>query len=474
MREFVLRRLAPLLDTDRGLWSVVAGVCALVYALTAHWRSPGLDSEAAAWPAWSLAHRGTLDLSGIAGLPYGNVWFLHAHGQILSNRTIGDVLTGVPVNLLLGWTGISAPAAAALTAVLVSAAAMATLALVLRPLAGRWALPGVVAVALGTAVWTVSSEELWTHTGDVLWLSLILLALSRGRHLLAGLVFVPAILTRPHLAVAAVVIALWLAGSRRSARPLLAIGAPVAFGLVLLTGINASIFGHWSLSGGYGATGGYSVAATASGGLSASVSAVGTNILGALFSPRCGVFLYTPVVIVGLLGLRRGYRSAPDWTWAAAVGGGMYEVAQCKINRFTGGTLFFSNRLMIECLVLCTPLLLHCARAWMRTSTRRQSFAFALLLTSVGIHTIGAVLPTLSGNGLDVHPWQQWFLLDTIRVAGYQGWLTAAVVSLVAVTAWTAFRQGAWREGAAALSSGARPESSPNLDDWQAARAHSA
>src|SRR3954468_16852724 len=392
MREFVLRRLAPLLDTERGLWSVVAGVCALVYALTAHWRSPGLDSEAAAWPAWSLAHRGTLDLSGIAGLPYGNVWFLHAHGQILSNRTIGDVLTGVPVNLLLGWTGLSAPTAAALTAVLASAAAMATLALVLRPLAGRWALPAVVAVAFGTAVWTVSSEELWTHTGDVLWLSLILFALSRGRHMWVGLAFVPAILTRPHLAVAALVIALWLAGSRRSLRPLLTIGAPAAFGLVLLAGINASIFGHWSLSGGYGVTGGYSVAATAAagGGLSAAVSTVGTNLLGALVSPRCGVLLYSPVVVVGLLGLRRGYRSAPDWMWAAALGGGMYEVAQCKINRFTGGTLFFSNRLMIECLVLCSPLLLHGARAWMRTSTRRQSAAVALLLVSVGIHTVGA------------------------------------------------------------------------------------
>ena len=474
MREFVLRRVAPVLDTDRGLWSVVAGVCALVYALTAHWTSPGLDSEAAAWPAWSLVHRGTLDLSGIAGLPAGNIWFLHAHGQILSNRTIGDVLTGVPVNLLLGWTGISAAAAAALTAVLVSAAAMATLALVLRRLAGRWALPAIVAVAFGTAVWTVSSEELWTHTGDVLWLSLILLALSRGRHLWAGLVFVPAILTRPHLAVAAVVIALWLAASRRSLRPLLTIGVPAAVGLVLLAGINGSIFGHWSLSGGYGAVGGYSVAATAGGGLSATLRSVGTNVLGGLISPRCGVFLYSPVILVGLLGLRRGFRSAPDWTWAAALGGGMYEIAQCKINRFTGGTLFFSNRLMIECLVLCTPLLLHCARAWARTSIRRQSFALALLLTSVGIHAIGAVLPTLSGGGLDVHPWQQWFLLDTIRVAGYQGWLTCAVVALIALTAWTAFLQTARRDSDVALSSGARPESSPNLDDWQAARAHSA
>src|SRR5438874_13601390 len=136
MRELWLRRVAPRLDSGRGLWLGVFTLFTTVYALTAHWTFPGLDTEAAAWPAWSLVHHGTVNLAGVAHLP-ANSWFIHAHGQVLSNRTIGVVLAGVPVNALLGWTGITPAAAAALTAVLLSAAAVATTAVVLRSLVGR-------------------------------------------------------------------------------------------------------------------------------------------------------------------------------------------------------------------------------------------------------------------------------------------------------------------------------------------------
>jgi hypothetical protein len=441
VRELLLRRVAPRLDSDRGLWFTVASMCAAMYALTAHWTFPGLDTEAAAWPAWSLAHRGSLNLVGIANLPT-NAWFVHAHGQLLSNRTIGVELAGVPVNALLGWTGISAAAAAALTAVLMSSAAIANVAVVLRSMVPLpFAIASSAVVGFGTAMWTVSSAELWTHTADALWLSLVLLALNRQRHLLAGLAFAPAILTRPHLALAGVVIALWLAIRGRSLRPILHIAVPVVAAMAGLVAINHAIWNHWSLTGGYGLAG-YSVSSTASVSPAQSTGVLlnlGRTLAGAFFSPRCGLFLYTPVVLIGVAGLWRGFGRAPEWAQATALGGGVYEVAQSKINTFTGGTLFFSNRLILECLLLSAPLLVHSTYTWMAGRRWRATTVAVLATASVVIHAIGSFVPVPSGGGADIRPWDYWFLLYTIQRAGYAGWLTATIACLSGVTVLYAY-----------------------------------
>jgi hypothetical protein len=463
MRELWLRRAAPRLDSDRGLWLAIFAVFASVYALTAHWTFPGLDTEAAAWPAWSLVHRGTLNLLGIAHLPQ-NAWFIHAHGQLLSNRTIGVVLAGVPANALLGWTGITPAAAAALTAVVLTAAAVATTAVVLRSLAGlSWALGATLVVGFGTAMWTVSATELWTHSPDALWLALVMFALSRRRYALAGLAFVPALLTRPHLAVAGLAIAFWLTVAERSWRPLVRIAVPVIGGLFAVVTVNHAIYGAWSLTGGYGLVG-YSATSIAGtgGSWSAPFVTVGHNLLGALFSPRCGVFLYTPVALVGLLGLPRGFRSAPRWTHAAAFGGCAYELAQSKINLFTGGSLFFSNRLIIECLLLCTPLLVHCALRWTRTRPRAAITA-VLAAAAVAMHAMGALLPTPGASPAYIQPWRDWLLLFWLRNAGPVGQLKAVVVVLVALAALKALAD---LRASKPASSGARPGSSRHQDDW--------
>jgi len=454
MGEVWLRRIAPRLDSDRGLWLAVFGVCIVIYACTAHWSDPGIDSLSAAWPAWSLAHRGTLDLAGIHGITPG-VWFIPVHGAILSNRQIGVVLAGVPANALLGWTGLSAYGAAALTAVLMSAAAVATLAVVVRGFMGtRYALATAAVVGFGTAMWTAASEELWTHSPDALWLSLVLLGLSRRRLLLTGAAFIPAVMTRPHPALAAFAIAGWLALRRRSPRPVVTVAVPAAVGLLAVALANHAVWGHWSLTGGYGQIG-YSVASAAGGG-SSMFHVVGLNVLGALLSPRCGLVLYTPVVLVAFLGLWRGFRTAPDWAQAALFGGVFYELAQCKINVFTGGSLFFGNRLIIESVMLAAPMLAHCVREWARTR-RRVDIAVVFATAAVAMHAIGALLPTPGTSPAYVQPWRDWLLLFWVRNAGPIGELKAVVVVLIALAALKLFADA---RAARSVSSGARPGSS--------------
>jgi hypothetical protein len=443
-------RLRPLIDAVRAdrigngaLWWLVAVPCALVYAVTASWTYQGEDAVASAWPAWSLVHRGTLNLAGIHGMP-GSEWFLHLHGQVLSNRMIGAVAAGVPANALLGWTGLGAAPAAALTAVVMSAAAVATLCVVLRSVAGlRWALAAAVVFAFGTAEWTVSSKELWTHTPDVLWISLVLLGLSRGRYLLSGLAFVPAVMTRPHLVVAAVVIAALMAVLRRSAEPAVAIAAPALFGVMALVVVNHAIYGAWSVTGGYGAVG-YSVSSNISvtggaGGVRGMVEFVATNVAGALVSPRCGLLLYVPIAALALMALPSGWRSAPQWTKAAAAGGVVYELAQCRINSFTGGAGFFSNRLILESLVACAPLLVHALRQWSARTPRREAVAIALAAASVAVHALGAVVPSLPAPGED--PWSSWYVLDVLRHGGTAAPSMAVVAVAVVVLALVSWNQ---------------------------------
>ena len=468
MREFWLRRVAPRLETDRGLWLGVFAFCVVVYTLTARWSGQANDAMAAAWPAWTLAHHGTLHLDTVRGVP-DCIWFVHAHGHLVSNRMIGVILVGVPVNLLLGWTGLPAEAAGAITAILVTAVAMATMAVIARRIVGLYpALAAIAVLAFGTATWTVASKELWTHGPDAMWLALAVLALSRRRYLLAGLAFAPAMLVRPHLVVVALVAAVTIAALERRLAPLLTV-PPAVGGLGLLAALNHAIFGTWSLSGGYGLLGYSAGQAAAVGGhggvlsqLTNQVNLIIKPLEGALFSPWDGLFLYTPVALVALLAIPFGLRTAPRWATGAAFGGIAYELAQGRVNpNFTGGNIFFSNRLVIESLVLCLPLMAFSVAAVVRRWPRLLPVVASVATLSVAIHAAGAILsPWLVGIN---DPWSDWYLAIVLRAAGPDGIVVAAVGIIATVTA--AIVASAWQRGGS-FSSGVRPESSARPVGW--------
>lgn len=175
-----------------------------------------------------------------------------------------------------------------LSASLIAASSAALLYLLLRRRAGRRvALLLTFAYALGTTTWMIGSQALWQHGMTELLIVGILLAVTGpstpGAVAMAGLLCGLVACNRPPDSILAAAIGLY--GLRWAGRkaPLL-IGAAVAPGLLLLA-YNFGIAGHWA--GGYGLVGKKRFFA---------YNPV-TGVLGLLFSPARGLFVYSPFLL---------------------------------------------------------------------------------------------------------------------------------------------------------------------------------
>lgn len=438
-------------SSSRATWLTVFALCLYVFLITGHWTLPTVtDAYAAYLPAWEFVHHGTFTLEHLHGPGLQGPFFLHVGNHLVSNRMPGVILMAVPFQALFrvgGGTASSALTASVLTAIVVSAAAMANLAVVLRRLVPpRAAVLAALVLAFGSGIWTVAAGELWAHGPDILWLSIVLVGLSSSRWWLAASGFVPAILTRPHLSVAAMAIAIALGVFLRKWRPTLVLGAsaPLGVGSVLLW--NAHFFAHANVQGGY-AYAMNNVTATGSGssGHLGVVSWYAVNFAGAFVSPMRGVILFSPFVLIAVAAGCSGWRSSPAWARAALLGGVAYELVQLKVNSFTGQQGFYSNRLMIELLFLAAPL---CAIGIVRRCQTSATFRVATI-TSAGlaitIHSLGALMrtpwtPRYSLPGHEISPWTDWEIGHALRLDGGAGiavcilgvGITAFVVSRVA------------------------------------------
>jgi hypothetical protein len=417
--------------SNRRLWCLTFVGLAVLYGTTAHWWGVhSVDTQAADWASWRLAHTGSLDLAGVRDVP-ANQFFTSVGTRIIPSRTMGVILLGVPLQVLLSAFHLSPDTPGVLTAALSAAATIANLAVVLRRLGGtaRHALGTAVVVGLGTATWTVASSELWSHTSALLWTSCLMLALTHQRLILASACSVPLVWSRPHLAVVPALIGLFVTRERRDLRALVTFGlfGALAFGGLLLW--NNWIYGHPSISGSY--YGQYvGVRATATG----SDVAQGwiENVAGAVASPFRGLALYSPVVIIGAIGVMKGWRVSPGWARGAVLAGVTYQAIQFKLNDFTGGSAFFGNRLVLEMILLCTPaaylgyLILVENRPHLVLVTR------ILAALSIAQHATGSILAGATPNHLDAtHPWETWLLWDDVRETGHVGGGALAVTLVV-------------------------------------------
>lgn len=429
------------LSSDRRTWVAVFLSTWVVYLLTAHWRSGQVsDTKAAIWPAWVFVHHGTFYLDHVRNLPH-NEWFQHYGTHLVSNRTMGVVLAGVPVCAALSWTGLSPEHLNALNGSLLGALAIAFLYLVFRTLVTqRVALAATAVLAFGTSMWTVAGAETWPQSVDALCAALALLAVARARYWLAGLALAPAIMTRPHMALAAAVLGVWLTVARRSLRPGIGIGVPSAAGLGLLLWWNSWMFGGASVAGGYGSYAGHVTGAPGDHGPVAYLE----NAAGAFFTPGVGLFVFTPVALVATYAIVRHCRDKdiPAWVRAACAGGVAYELMQLRLNLYTGGGGFYGNRLLIELGVLSSPLaVVACARWTAWHPWRRFTLAF-LAGWSVATRAVGALLAYyLVGSSLAGDPWTSYYPADVVRAAGVNGLLVVIpAVACLAVFTVHAYR----------------------------------
>lgn len=353
-----------------------------------------IDAHAATVESWRIAHSGTPWLEGQLDEQMRRNPFISQapNGHVVGQRMAGPVLAGVPFYLVLdavtGTTdfthlpgGVAAAAWSALTVLLLFGALRSRLGV-------RWSLAGSAVLAFGTPTWSVSANMLWTHTVTQLGIAGAAYALSRGRLGWAGVLLGVGMLGRPHLAVVAAVVGLGLAVTRRSWRPLAALGLPTVTTLGVLGLWNRMMFGEWSVGGAYagrgeGALAGFQGSAEWDGAYPQLV-----NYLGFLLAPDRGLLVWTPILLLLLVVLARSWRHTPDWSRWLALGGVLYTVLQLRLNYFPGGDYFYGYRHGLELVTCLAPVL---AFAAVHAGRRMRGALVVVAALQVGVISLGAI-----------------------------------------------------------------------------------
>jgi hypothetical protein len=390
----------------------------VVYLATAKFHDPlNNDTRAASVAAWQLAMHGNATLTPF--VKEGS-WLFHVGNREITNRLPGVIFWATPFYFLLGshtYPNVypGALAAAAASAIAVSLVFSMSATLVDR----RRALVAAALFAFGTGTWTVSANQLWTHGPAQAAVLLTLLLARRERWLLAGLPAGFAILIRPHLAVVAIVLALVEGVRTRRLRPLL-IGVGSLVGLAILLVYNHDLWGRYTVAGGY---------PNLDPAADHRIGPFLINIAGAFVSPERGMLVLTPALLLLLPGLGAGWKAAPWWVRSGALAGVAYLIAQLWLNRFSGGSGFFSYRVTLEGLSLCVPLLLLAWREWTSVGQLRRSTFAALAVFSVALHAFAAVIDWTPPG--EHSPWRTFMPIDLARHVGLIPAVGAALGAVV-------------------------------------------
>lgn len=376
----------PVARLRRGWWRqhfgfLIAVGAFAIYLATGSYADQSIDVMAAEEPAWALATRGTLDLSGIEhhALP----WYFEHDGAIYSDRFPGAILYLVPGYWLAAALGVTwfSQAPGVVTAAAAAAATVGVLYQVLcSVLPGSQARVAALFVAFGTGTWSLAADSPWSHTIGQLCVALILLALSRDRVGLAALASGILALTRPVQAVASAVLGATMAWQRRSPGLGVRFAALAAPGLLLLFAFNALMYGTW------GPSNGHELAGT----IVPRPLDLPVNVVGTLVSPTRGLVFYYPFLLVAPLGFAAAWRSSRDWERSALLAGVSGLLAQLALNQYSGGDVFFGNRLAIEGLTFAVPILARSVAHVVAGPYRRVMLA--TLVLGVAIHAAGSIV----------------------------------------------------------------------------------
>ena len=264
-----------------------------------------------------------------------------------------------------------------------TAIASALLFLALRRLGNSGeAMVGALVFALATGAWSVASQALWQHGPAMMWLAVGLWTTSRAREL----AWIPAILTRPMVAV--MVVARTIHGSfvDRRWRAVLIPGACTVAGTGLLLLFNKLYFGSWSPLIAYEQN---PVLLLWELDL---IDWIG-NIFGALVDPRRGLLMISPFLLVLLPGLKRAWRIAPAFVRSSAFAGLMYLLIHYKAHHFAGGDLFMGYRYPLEGLLAASPLLFLSYQTWVKPHRSRLALLAVGVITAIGLQAIGVANP---------------------------------------------------------------------------------
>jgi hypothetical protein len=345
----------------------------------------------------SLIEDRRLDLDRfVRGLPLADAWPVQfVGGHFLSAYPIVPALLAVPVyavpvSVLGGDSWVLVNALAKLSASLLATLSVLMMYLVLRRMgAEEQAVAATVVYALGTSTWSVSSQGLWQHAPAQLFLALALYGVLRASQQprwagLTGLSVGVMVAARPTMWL--VGLALLAAAWTRDRRQGTLAAALCAAALLPVVWYNVGYFG--SLQGGYAKINASHQALHGVEGMWS--TPLGEGLLGLLFSPSRGLFVYSPVLLFACWGLWRAV-SAPDarrdlYRWLA--GGLAATLVMLGMYSVWWGGHSFGPRLLADLLPLFAVFLPPVLERVQRSRLLRVAF-LALFLVSVIVQLIG-------------------------------------------------------------------------------------
>lgn len=365
-----------------------------------------VDPQPAAFTALSLVRSGWFDLTEYEWNvePMRKMVLIRgADGLTYSQYPPGSALACVPFVASFAWSGpptsVNLDWASKRAGAVTSALSVALVLAALRRLVpGPPAWIATVAYAFGTTVFSTASQDSWTHGPAMAGLALALYGLVLSHPAapraaaLVGLGLGWAVVSRVTLLPSAFLVALYFLFRDRGRFWFLSLGAlPLAaFWTAYATRVYGSPFRT-----GYGVR---------DPDIELLVPGFAANLWATLFDGSRGIFVYSPFLLVGLIGfpaLLRALRRRHEPLAAIcvlALGAVPIVVMVARMNLWSGGWSY-GNRTTSECAVLLLPAFaLAVAALW--PSRPGRVLVAASVAASVGIHTLEYAFPNDLWNAM--------------------------------------------------------------------------
>ena len=360
------------------------------------------DTLPAAYLPLSILDHGTLYLNYYPSLynaaatkafphnPNGTPYYLILqNGHYVSSYSPWSAFLAVPVYAVPLLSGVHTSRTqvlqwARITASLITALSVVVLFFALGELVPiGWAAVIAIVYAFGTTAFSVTSQAMWEHGPSALFLTLGLLFLVKGEKdesalPYGGLSFSIAVMMRYTDALIALVVALYILHKHRR----------ILGRYLLLSSFPAFLifaYNHWYL-GSVFQTGYFQATPSAITQLRA--TPLWQGLAGVLFSPARGLFVYSPIFLLSLLGLGWIWRNGPIFFRYLAVGM-MGIIVICSKWFMWWGGYCYGPRLLADIAPLLCSLLYPLGRIMRKRVALALSFVL-LVSVSFGMNAIGA------------------------------------------------------------------------------------
>jgi len=346
--------------------------------------------------------------SGVLEVDKGRYFLLETRkeGEYIGQYGIGAGLAALPVvavfHALYGDL-MAQPAtlwfAAKFAAALLSAASAVVLYLIARTaLSQSAALLILCAYALGTNVWSTSSQSLWQHAPNAFFLTMgiwswLKIPVVRRFALLSGFCFASAVLCRPTSAVYVLSALMFLLlVERRALLPFIVGGLPIA---IALAAFNYTYLGS-PLE--FGQTvGGQAIAMSKTGSSEVwRLASIPSHAAGQLLSPSRGLLIFSPFLLFSFWGI---WRIARDRTllWLRPLVASALGVMLVTFAWFDWwGGWSYGPRLLVDTMPVMVVCLLP-VMTWILQRRSRLRLFLGLMAWSIAVQATGAFAYDLAG-----------------------------------------------------------------------------